>query len=94
MPHNPLGPVCTAATVHLGAAVNNFAWMECLPELSESESAKDVFPVVLEREGPYYLLPTRPGLGVEIDEDAIEKYPFTPYEHPHLSRPDGSYTNW
>ena len=26
MPHNPLGPVCTAASVHLAAAVPNFAW--------------------------------------------------------------------
>ncbi|MEZ4678932.1 MAG: enolase C-terminal domain-like protein [Caldilineaceae bacterium] len=33
MPHNPLGPVCTAATVHLAAAVPNFAWLEvCLPD--------------------------------------------------------------
>ncbi|HLN12778.1 MAG TPA: mandelate racemase/muconate lactonizing enzyme family protein, partial [bacterium] len=29
MPHNPLGPVCTAATVHLAAAIPNFAWLEC-----------------------------------------------------------------
>ena len=94
MPHNPLGPVCTAATVHLGAAVNNLAWMECIPQLSESTSAQGVFPVILEREGPYYPLPTRPGLGVEIDEDAIEKHTFTAHEHPHLSRLDGSYTNW
>jgi len=28
MPHNPLGPICTAATVHFGAAVPNFAWLE------------------------------------------------------------------
>ena len=28
MPHNPLGPICTAATVHLAAAVPNFAWLE------------------------------------------------------------------
>ena len=28
MPHNPLGPICTAATVHSGAAVPNFAWLE------------------------------------------------------------------
>ena len=28
MPHNPLGPVCTAASVHLGAAVPNFSWLE------------------------------------------------------------------
>ncbi|CAA9267313.1 MAG: Galactonate dehydratase, partial [uncultured Chloroflexi bacterium] len=26
--HNPLGPICAAASVHLGAAVPNFAWME------------------------------------------------------------------
>ena len=29
MPHNPLGPICTAASVHFGAAVPNFAWLEC-----------------------------------------------------------------
>jgi galactonate dehydratase len=28
MPRNPLGPICTAATVHLAAAVPNVAWME------------------------------------------------------------------
>ena len=37
MPHNPIGPVCTAATVHLAAATNNFTWIECIPQLSESE---------------------------------------------------------
>ena len=29
MPHNPLGPVCTAASVHMSAAVANFSWLEC-----------------------------------------------------------------
>jgi galactonate dehydratase len=28
MPHNPLGPVCTAATIHFAAAVANFSWLE------------------------------------------------------------------
>lgn len=28
MPHNPLGPVCTAASIHFAAAVPNFAWLE------------------------------------------------------------------
>ena len=92
MPHNPIGPVCTAATVHLAAATNNCTWIECIPQLSES--AREVFPVLIERQGPYYPLPVRPGLGVEIDERALEKYPFQLHEHPHLSRPDGSYTNW
>jgi len=92
MPHNPIGPVCTAATVHLAAAVNNFTWMETRP--GNSEAASDVFPEILERDGPYYALPTRPGLGVEFDEDAAAKHPMTMREHPHFKRPDGSYTNW
>jgi len=92
MPHNPIGPVCTAATVHLGAATNNFTWLETIPQLSET--ARDVFPVMLEREGPSYPLPTRPGLGVEMDEAAALNHPMTMHEHPQLARPDGSYTNW
>ncbi len=28
MPHNPLGPICTAATLHFAAAVPNFSWLE------------------------------------------------------------------
>jgi hypothetical protein len=27
-PHNPLGPVCTAASIHFAAVVPNFAWLE------------------------------------------------------------------
>ncbi|HEX5416360.1 MAG TPA: mandelate racemase/muconate lactonizing enzyme family protein, partial [Chloroflexota bacterium] len=28
MPHNPLGPICTAATVHFAAAIPNLSWVE------------------------------------------------------------------
>jgi galactonate dehydratase len=28
MPHNPLGPISTAAHVHFSAAVPNFSWLE------------------------------------------------------------------
>jgi galactonate dehydratase len=92
MPHNPIGPVCTAATVHLCCACNNVTWMECRPEFSEA--AGEVFPVTAEREGPAYLLPQRPGLGVEMDLEAARQHPMRMHEHPHLRRPDGSYTNW
>jgi galactonate dehydratase len=92
MPHNPIGAVCTAATVHLAAATNNLTWLEIIP--SFNEGATDIFPVILERNGPSYPLPTRPGLGVEFDEEAAAKHPMVMHEHPHLQRPDGSYTNW
>lgn len=92
MPHNPIGPVCTAATVHFAASVNNLTWVEVVPAFNEG--ADDVFPVAVERRGAYYVLPDRPGLGVEFDEDAAAKYPMKMHEHPHLQRLDGSYTNW
>jgi galactonate dehydratase len=92
LPHNPLGPVNTAASVHLMASCSNARWMEMFPEISES--ADKAFPVRLEREGAYYPLPRRPGLGVEVDEEALEReYPFVQEEHVHLQRPDGSHTN-
>lgn len=92
MPHNPLGPICTAATVHLCFAVNNFAWLEVNPGINES--SPDVFPVMLERQGAYFPLPTRPGLGVEFDEVAARKHPHSLKDMPHYHRPDGSHTNW
>jgi len=92
MPHNPLGPVCTAATIHLAASVNNLTWVEAVPVFNEG--AAEVFPLMVERHGPYYELPTSPGLGVDFDELAAAKYPMVMREHPHMERADGSYTNW
>ncbi len=62
MPHNHLGAVCTAATVHMSFAVNNFSWVEINPRINESASA--LFPVQLERDGASFPLPTRLGLGM------------------------------
>jgi galactonate dehydratase len=92
MPHNPLGEVCTAATIHMCFAVNNFAWVEINPTVNES--APEVFPVRLERSGPFYKLPTRPGLGVEFNELEALKRPHSGKDMPHFHKPDGSHTNW
>ena len=92
MPHNPLGAVCTAATIHMCFAVNNFAWVEINPGINES--APDIFPVQLERDGPSFPLPTRPGLGVEFDEIAAADHPHSLTDMPHFHKPDGSHTNW
>lgn len=95
MPHNPLGPVCTAATLQLAAALPNFALLEHWEWQTEATlAARDLFPVAPLIDGQSFALPTAPGLGIEFDESAIGNYPFEPWEPPHWRRRDGSYTNW
>ena len=99
MPHNPLGPICTAATVHFGAAVPNFAWMETRAAPTEAETLgfddRALFPVQVALAGAVYPVPNAPGLGIEVDEDELRaRPPASDWEAPHLVRSDGSVTNW
>lgn len=96
MPHNPLGPICTAATVHMSAAVSNFSWLETRQSPVEDLGFHDpaLFPVQPVLDGPNYQIPEGPGLGVEVDEEAISGQSPAHVEAPHLRHPDGSVTNW
>ncbi len=97
MPHNPLGPVCTAATIHLAAAVSNFAWLETRAAPTETALGFDnseLFPVAPRLDGATYPVSDLPGLGVEVNEAAVRAQDFKFWEAPHLRRDDGSFTNW
>ena len=96
MPHNPLGPVATAATVHLAASVTNFSWLEARSTPTEDSGfdSADMFPVQVTLKGARYPVPQGPGLGVEVNEDLAARQNFEFWESPHLKRSDGSHTNW
>jgi galactonate dehydratase len=97
MPHNPLGPICTAATVLFAAAVANFAWLETRAspgELYHGFDDPDLFPGMLTLQGACYRVSDKPGLGLDVDEALVAKQSFRPWEAPHLERRDGSVTNW
>jgi galactonate dehydratase len=96
MPHNPLGPICTAATIHLAAAVPNFAWLEVRASPTEQLGFDDseLFPLQPHLEGARFRVPDSAGLGVEFDETKAAQREFRFWEAPHLHRRDGSYTNW
>lgn len=91
-PHNPLGPVSTAACLHLDLATSNFAVQECarIP----GEVLADLFPVQVPFQNGFMFPPDQPGLGIEFDESALQKYPPVTGDCPRLTRDDGSYTNW
>ena len=94
MPHNPLGPISTAANIHLGAAVPNYAWLEERSPEPGFEFRDEVFPVQPRLEGARHRAPEGPGLGVEVNEEAVREQTFKFWEAPRLHRRDGSHTNW
>ena len=77
VPHNPLGPVSTAACLQLDAAIPNFAIQE-FPSFyhqgNEAEMTKEAF----EEEAGYIVVPDRPGIGVELVDDICERFPAKP----------------
>jgi len=93
MPHNPLGPITTAASIHLAAATPNFSFLEYQHDLAAAYPA-DLFPLMPAVEGDGFPLPTTPGLGVAFAEEAAAAHPYEYWEAPHWRRRDGSYTNW
>ena len=98
MPHNPLGPICTAASIHLAAAVPNFAWLEvwASPDGQLIFTDNDLFTMQPKLEGNRFRVPETPGLGIELNEELLVKRAaeFNFWEAPHWRREDGSYTNW
>ncbi len=72
-PHNPLGPVSTAACVQVDFAAPNFVIQEIVDPLAIPEAmtfVKEPLPIV----DGYILPPTKPGIGVEVDEAAVLKH--------------------
>lgn len=88
-PHNPLGPISLAAGVQIAASIPNFL---CQEQVSLGEGyLKKPFTV---REG-YLDLPTSPGLGIELDEDAMaDKIGHDWTNQESYDADDGSVVDW
>jgi galactonate dehydratase len=89
VPHNPLGPVSTAACLQVAACIPNFALQEY--PLGEDRPPKS--EIVKERlvcEDGFLLIPDKPGIGIELADDAAERYPYKPREVTTRLHVDGS----
>src|ERR1700750_2462944 len=88
-PHNPLGPISLAAGVQLAASIPNFL---CQEQVSLGEGyLKKPFVV---RDG-YVDLPTGPGLGIELDENALAGKINHEWKNPEAyDAYDGSVVDW
>ncbi|HEY8457347.1 MAG TPA: mandelate racemase/muconate lactonizing enzyme family protein [Actinopolymorphaceae bacterium] len=85
VPHNPMGPLATAVNVHFAAATTNFSILEY--KLDQTSWCVDPYLPV---DGYLELRPDRPGLGVTIDERALETEDYVHWERKVPVRPDGS----
>src|SRR5258708_12420884 len=75
-PHNPLGPISLAAGIQLAAAIPNFLCQEQV-SLGEGDLKK---PFVVSK--GYVDVPTRPGLGIELDGDPLPNKPSHNWPNP------------
>jgi galactonate dehydratase len=87
-PHNPMGPVATAVNVHFAASTPNFKILEYHPD--DVAPRKDLLKEPLMVKDGYIPLPTKPGWGIELNEEAFRHYPPKPWRRGFDYRADGS----
>jgi galactonate dehydratase len=73
--HNYLGPLLTAASVHLDVAIPNFVTQEYQLGDESSGAGNAIFVSSLIREGGFMLAPEAPGIGVELDDARLDDAP-------------------
>ena len=84
-PHNARGPVLLAAHVQLCAAIPNFLVLEY-----RMDDRYDIASPAFAPEDGHLPVPDAPGLGIEIDDAAMAKYPYAAREFDTPRRADGS----
>lgn len=94
IPHNPLGPVSTAACLQICASIPNLGIQE-LPGFCLNGSEDRMVKEPLRFQNGCMLIPDAPGIGVELAEDAAELYPAKERGSNAAKRAfDGSVKDW
>lgn len=83
-PHLMGGPVNLAAFAQFGAAIPNYALME-----SGRSELNAIVDAPLVPEGGYVTVPDRPGIGVELREEELARFPYRPHRIAPSLRADG-----
>ena len=88
IPHNPLGPISTAAAFQIDAHVPNFECQEWPGSGINDFITKDSDPFVIT--GGYFPVSDKPGLGIDIPDNIAELQPFTGAHQSFSLHADGS----
>ena len=85
-PHNPNGPVATAASIQLSAAIPNFDILEYAIPAPES---MEIVKKPLRQEEGHFVLTDAPGLGIDLDEEEMKKHPYKQKSYDGVYYKDG-----
>jgi galactonate dehydratase len=93
-PHNPQGPVSTAASLEFGFSAPSYIICESVhgDVPWRNDIVSEGFTV--ERNGRLVRPGSRPGLGIEINEAEVAKHPFQQELQQRHFYPDGSVGDW
>lgn len=93
-PHNPQGPVSTAASLEFGFSQPSYVICETVHNDVpwRADVVSEGFTV--EPQGRLVRPNTRPGLGIEIDETEVRKHPFQQELPQRVFYTDGSVGDW
>jgi galactonate dehydratase len=100
-PHCPLGPIALASCLQLAAATPNFVIQEISLGIHYNSASADLLtylvdPAVFAIDHGSVAVPTRPGLGIAIDEVRVREAAKTPHRwrNPAWRGPDGALREW
>lgn len=100
-PHCPIGPLALAACLHVAAATPNFVIQEVSLGIHYNRPSEDLTTLVANPdlfaiESGTIAIPDRPGLGVEIDEEAVREMARDPHRwrNPAWRGPQGELREW
>jgi galactonate dehydratase len=70
-PHNPFGPINTAAAIQVDTCTPNFLIQEMI--VRHLSTYRDILTEPLELQDGYLAIPTRPGIGFELNEEFVAR---------------------
>ena len=82
-PHNPIGAVTNAATLQIAACTPNFHMLETMSNDVDYRSALTTEEVSFSN--GMMSIPDKPGLGIDICEEALSAHPYKPHNLRHYN---------
>ncbi len=81
--HNPSGPISNAAILQLAAATPNFLIHEIM--INDSSFRKSITTEEVIFDDGYILIGDKPGLGIDVNVEEVEKRPYKPINLRHYT---------